>query len=115
YRHMVDNSLSRTKSNYEFSITDRIAVLARLQDILKVEDDEEVRTLIIDRMRAQAGFMNRYLKEHMEDYALVAGEVAHYTDEYFPYARMNEDLARSEEHTSELQSRFEIVCRLLLE
>ena len=94
YRHMVDNSLSRTKSNYEFSITDRIAVLARLQDILKVEDDEEVRTLIIDRMRAQAGFMNRYLKEHMEDYALVAGEVAHYTDEYFPYARMNEDLAK---------------------
>ncbi|WP_082099251.1 glycosyltransferase [Salinicoccus sediminis] len=94
YRHMVDNSLSRSKSNYEFSITDRIAVLARLQDILKVEDDEEVRTLIIDRMRAQAGFMNRYLKEHMEDYALVAGEVAHYTDEYFPYARMNEDLAK---------------------
>ncbi|WP_017548089.1 glycosyltransferase [Salinicoccus carnicancri] len=94
YRHLVDNSLSRTKSNYEFSITDRIAVLGRLQDILKVEDDEEVRTLIIDRMRAQAGFMNRYLKEHMEDYALVAGEVAHYTDEYFPYARMNEDLAK---------------------
>src|SRR5699024_11759406 len=26
-----------------------------------------------------------------------------------------EDLARSEEHTSELQSRFDLVCRLLLE
>ncbi|AKG73405.1 glycosyltransferase [Salinicoccus halodurans] len=94
YRHMVDNSLSRTKSNYEFSITDRVKVLEKLQDILKVEDDEEVRTLIIDRMRAQAGFMNRYLKEHMEDYGQVASEVAHFTDEYFPYARMNEDLAK---------------------
>src|SRR5699024_12095746 len=31
--------------------------------------------------------------------------------------RMNQDLAglRSEEHTSELQSRFDLVCRLLLE
>lgn len=94
YRYMVDNSLSRTKSNYEFSITDRISVLDRLQEILKVEDDEEVRTLIIDRMRAQAGFMNRYLKDNMEDYSLVTSEVAHYTDEYFPYARMNEDLAK---------------------
>src|SRR5699024_8533917 len=27
----------------------------------------------------------------------------------------NDELARSEEHTSELQSRFELVCRLLLE
>src|SRR5699024_11921622 len=30
-------------------------------------------------------------------------------------ARINERVSRSEEHTSELQSRFEIVCRLLLE
>src|SRR5699024_12190332 len=29
--------------------------------------------------------------------------------------RMADDIGRSEEHTSELQSRFEIVCRLLLE
>src|SRR5699024_11226767 len=27
----------------------------------------------------------------------------------------DEDVARSEEHTSELQSRFDLVCRLLLE
>src|SRR5437868_10626024 len=30
-------------------------------------------------------------------------------------AMLNESLQRSEEHTSELQSRFEVVCRLLLE
>src|SRR5437868_11452637 len=29
--------------------------------------------------------------------------------------RLDVDVARSEEHTSELQSRFDLVCRLLLE
>src|SRR5699024_12678207 len=29
--------------------------------------------------------------------------------------KLNEDVIRSEEHTSELQSRFDLVCRLLLE
>src|SRR5699024_11761062 len=33
---------------------------------------------------------------------------------YMPDAQQHDD-ARSEEHTSELQSRFDIVCRLLLE
>src|SRR2546429_7373980 len=31
------------------------------------------------------------------------------------HARMAEEVARSEEHTSELQSRLHLVCRLLLE
>src|SRR5207249_11688432 len=32
-----------------------------------------------------------------------------------PREHLGEELARSEEHTSELQSRFDLVCRLLLE
>src|SRR5699024_11819895 len=32
-----------------------------------------------------------------------------------PYTRLDGSSARSEEHTSELQSRFDLVCRLLLE
>src|SRR5699024_12202169 len=32
-----------------------------------------------------------------------------------PYGYKNDDGERSEEHTSELQSRFDLVCRLLLE
>src|SRR5699024_12689757 len=31
------------------------------------------------------------------------------------FARYRESILRSEEHTSELQSRFDLVCRLLLE
>src|SRR5699024_11345773 len=41
------------------------------------------------------------------------GEVAFITPK-MPLRRL-EDAARSEEHTSELQSRFDLVCRLLLE
>src|SRR5699024_11627150 len=33
----------------------------------------------------------------------------------WPSGRVTANLARSEEHTSELQSRFDLVCRLLLE
>src|SRR5699024_12556451 len=34
---------------------------------------------------------------------------------FFIYLRKHAKLDRSEEHTSELQSRFDLVCRLLLE
>src|SRR5699024_12688544 len=33
----------------------------------------------------------------------------------YPYMSSDPNLPRSEEHTSELQSRFDLVCRLLLE
>src|SRR5699024_11827178 len=33
----------------------------------------------------------------------------------FNISRCNQTISRSEEHTSELQSRFDLVCRLLLE
>src|SRR5699024_11819364 len=36
-------------------------------------------------------------------------------NEFLEYVKEDLDLDRSEEHTSELQSRFELVCRLLLE
>src|SRR5699024_11981228 len=36
-------------------------------------------------------------------------------DGIYYYCNMSSPFARSEEHTSELQSRFDLVCRLLLE
>src|SRR3712207_8613651 len=42
--------------------------------------------------------------------------VVHYTDDgLMPRTVLLEEVARSEEHTSELQSRQYLVCRLLLE
>src|SRR5438874_7895449 len=40
---------------------------------------------------------------------LVSRQIGH------PFARPREEMARSEEHTSELQSRRDLVCRVLLE
>src|SRR5437868_12840397 len=43
------------------------------------------------------------------------GEVLRSDDEADRHERLGERRRRSEEHTSELQSRFDLVCRLLLE
>src|SRR5699024_12461192 len=40
---------------------------------------------------------------------------AHVIDGRLPHSLLLEITCRSEEHTSELQSRFDLVCRLLLE
>src|SRR5207249_11422713 len=53
----------------------------------------------------------RYIKGF--DVGLVPYRVSDYTASVYP-VKLNEYL-RSEEHTSELQSRFDLVCRLLLE
>src|SRR2546422_3750843 len=42
-------------------------------------------------------------------------EVRALCDEILPNAKVGKHLLRSEEHTSELQSRLHLVCRLLLE
>src|SRR5437868_4984225 len=68
--------------------------------------------------------MNRYfpelvdsLKANLPDRCVVDGEIVIATDRGldFDALQMRIHPARSEEHTSELQSRFDLVCRLLLE
>src|SRR5699024_3980614 len=45
-----------------------------------------------------------------------AASISHYLQIYAKYPLyLNTDVTRSEEHTSELQSRFDLVCCLLLE
>src|SRR5699024_11671588 len=58
-----------------------------------------------------------FFRENPGDYTFVTVTSTHlipYTD--FPLLNdIDADKLRSEEHTSELQSRFDLVCRLLLE
>src|SRR5699024_11568161 len=50
-----------------------------------------------------------FLEQNNARYALISAGKDN------PYGHPGEKLLRSEEHTSELQSRFDLVCRLLLE
>src|SRR5437868_13034239 len=56
------------------------------------------------------------LATNLADGALVAWKVpADKIDSAFDWMFQRDPFSRSEEHTSELQSRFDLVCRLLLE
>src|SRR2546428_2391794 len=58
--------------------------------------------------------VSRLLWDHLRSLAL--GRVyAAFAYQSQPFARRVGELLRSEEHTSELQSRSDLVCRLLLE
>src|SRR2546430_11565914 len=62
-----------------------------------------------------ACFQNGSLKWHMRD-AGCAADAAKYYGTAWKIAKLNmERASRSEEHTSELQSQSNLVCRLLLE
>src|SRR5699024_11830516 len=49
----------------------------------------------------------------LKEKSLIKQSANHF--QQYPSEKDETDLERSEEHTSELQSRFELVCRLLLE
>src|SRR5699024_12055700 len=76
--------------------------------------------VVIDHHRRGEDFINQPVLVYMEPYASSTAELVTELIEYQPkQKKLNAleatTLLRSEEHTSELQSRFDLVCRLLLE
>src|SRR2546422_1573221 len=57
----------------------------------------------------------RYRLNRWREERLIKGVKLTYGDLVKEYIRLNQTKKRSEEHTSELQSRLHLVCRLLLE
>src|SRR5699024_11896086 len=83
---------------------------------------------IADKIQARAYYQFQYvppagplpgwsMEQQTEDAINEIGNIAYSSDEIAREAREIAQQAynRSEEHTSELQSRFDLVCRLLLE
>lgn len=95
YRYKGQGTLSRTKVSFQFNVLDRINVIDALQYLLKYEDDLDVRNLIIDRMRSQALFINKYLVSNMDDYSKVTDLIKFKQDEFYPYQQVNKDLAKT--------------------
>src|SRR5690349_23417407 len=65
--------------------------------------------------RSERSAVGRELALALHDVQIEAGLVVGVGGEDLPRARGDRGVARSEEHTSELQSRRDLVCRLLLE
>ena len=95
YRYKGHGTLSRAKISFQFNVMDRINVIDALQDLLEYEDDLDVRNLIIDRMRSQALFINKYLDLNMDDYGRVTDLIKFKQDEFYPYQQVNKDLAKT--------------------
>src|SRR5699024_12102175 len=94
-------------------------------DLLNVEkyknDNPRVKLYVdnhADRGNSAKGFISKNVL-HKFYYKKILQKCLPYIDKifYVTYERklFLEDIYRSEEHTSELQSRFDLVCRLLLE
>src|SRR5699024_11516035 len=77
-----------------------------LFDDMELEHNSTIdtKTMIAPKVEAEIGFV---LKEDLKGPHVTFLDVIMATDYVVP--------TRSEEHTSELQSRFDLVCRLLLE
>ncbi|UJS28622.1 glycosyltransferase [Macrococcoides canis] len=95
YRHMTDQSVSRQSLSYAFNVTDRIKVLQALAKLLDSEDDITIRQLIMNRMDAQAGFINKYLRHDTTVYQQVIQELQSIHSEYIPYQTVNKGLAHT--------------------
>lgn len=95
YRYKGQGTLSRTKISFQFNVLDRINVIDALQSLLQYEDNLDVRNLIIDRMRSQALFINKYLLENIEEYSKVTDLIKFKQDEFYPYQQINKDLAKT--------------------
>lgn len=95
YRHMTDQSVSRQSLSYAFNVTDRIKVIQALAKLLDSEDDITIRQLIMNRMDAQAGFINKYLHYDTTVYQQVIQELQSIHSEYLPYQSVNKGLAHT--------------------
>ena len=94
YRYKGQGTLSRTKVSFQFNVLDRINVIDVLQDLLMYEDDSDIRNLIIDRMRSQGLFVNKYLINNINDYDKVTDLIKYKEKDFYPYQQINKDLAK---------------------
>ncbi|MGV2874581.1 glycosyltransferase family A protein [Macrococcus capreoli] len=92
YRHIVPNSVSRQHLSYDFNVVQRLAVISALAKLLNEVDNGKIRELIMNRMDAQAGFINKYLHEHKADYGKIINQLQEISADYLPYAHINKGL-----------------------
>ncbi|WP_414051193.1 glycosyltransferase [Macrococcus animalis] len=92
FRHVEENSVSRQALSYAFNVEQRIQVIERLSQLLNKTDNSSVRELVMNRMDAQASFINKYLIENKSEYKMIISLLKDIDSEYMPYAHINKNL-----------------------
>jgi poly(ribitol-phosphate) beta-N-acetylglucosaminyltransferase len=93
YRFLRDNSVSRQTMTYDFYVTQRLAVIKRLDQLISHTVNTQKQTFIKQKINAQSSFMNRYLKENSHDRKQVVEEIKKLNLSYMPYSIVNKGLA----------------------
>ncbi|PEQ82704.1 hypothetical protein CN481_24675 [Bacillus sp. AFS006103] len=93
YRLLRDDSVSRQAMTFEFYVNQRLEVIKKLDELLKVTSDVHKQTFIKQKINAQTLFMNRYIKENIEEKELVISEIKGKKLSYISYPLVNRGLA----------------------
>lgn len=88
YRHLRDNSVSRREMTFDFYVLDRLLVIKKLDDLLRLTFDEEKLTFIKTKINAQATFMRAYIVAHKDQKTRVIETVEAEELTYFPYSML---------------------------
>ncbi|HHF5018559.1 TPA: glycosyltransferase [Haemophilus influenzae] len=70
YKRVVrDNSVSRQKESYDFNVLQRLEVIKKLSDLIKGTYNQYINQFIQSKIKAQSGFITRYLKKNPDDFS----------------------------------------------
>lgn len=93
YRVIRENSVSRKAMTYDFYITQRLAVIKELNNLLEVASDQNKIVFIKQKINAQSTFINKFLKENPDNRIQVISDIKKLDLTYIPYPIINKGLA----------------------
>ncbi|QIZ05618.1 glycosyltransferase [Priestia megaterium] len=93
FRVLRNNSVSRQEMTFDFFVSQRLAVIKCLDQLISQTTDVNKKTFIKQKINAQTTFINRYLKENLTDREKAVNEIKMQNLSYMPYSIVNRGLA----------------------
>lgn len=94
-RRVTENSVSRQPMSFNFNVEQRLDVIKSLDSIIS-NNISSLDDFIISKMKAQIGFIVRYLVEHPQDLSNVLDEIIQRKIYHFPYKFFWEKVGKNE-------------------
>ncbi|MBS4200634.1 glycosyltransferase [Bacillus sp. FJAT-49732] len=93
YRLLTERSVSRQEISFDFYVIQRLNVIQKLDGMLRRTKKQDKVMLIKQKIKAQFGFLNRYLEVNRDKRDNVFNEIKKYDLSYIPYSIINRNLA----------------------